>query len=129
VVYNHNDFYGNRAWHGGYYNGGYHDGYGYHNAYDRAAADYRGTANRVEGLNRTVAPGFEGERALDANSWARADDAFRSSNAFSGFGDRFGGSGWQSRADSFRGWGSMRGSGFSGGRFGGGRFGGGRFRR
>jgi Protein of unknown function (DUF3300) len=129
VVYNHNDFYGNRAWHGGYYNGGYHDGYGYHNAYDRAAADYRGTANRVEGLNRTVAPGFEGERALDANSWARANDAFRSSNAFSGFGDRFGGSGWQSRADSFRGWGSMRASGFSGGRFGGGRFGGGRFRR
>jgi hypothetical protein len=129
VVYNHNDFYGNRAWHGGYYNGGYHDGYGYHNAYDRAAADYRGTANRVEGLNRTVAPGFEGERALDRNSWARADDAFRNSTAFSGFGDRFGGSGWQSRADSFRGWGSMRASGFSGGRFGGGRFGGGRFRR
>ena len=129
VAYNHNDFYGNRAWHGGYYNGGYHDGYGYHNAYDRAAADYRGTANRVEGLNRTVAPGFEGERALDANSWARADDAFRNSTAFSGFGDRFGGSGWQSRADSLRGWGSMRGSGFSGGRFGGGRFGGGGFRR
>lgn len=129
VAYNHNDFYGNRAWHGGYYNGGYHDGYGYHNAYDRAAADYRGTANRVEGLNRTVAPGFEGERALDANSWARADDAFRNSTAFSGFGDRFGGSGWQSRADSLRGWGSMRAGGFSGGRFGGGRFGGGGFRR
>ena len=129
VAYNHNDFYGNRAWHGGYYNGGYHDGYGYHNAYDRAAADYRGTANRVEGLNRTVAPGFEGERALDRNSWARADDAFRNSTAFSGFGDRFGGSGWQSRADSFRGWGSMRAGGFSGGRFGGGRFGGGGFRR
>ena len=129
VVYNHNDFYGNRAWHGGYYNGGYHDGYGYHNAYNRPAADYRGTANRVEGLNRTVAPGFEGERALDRNSWARADDSFRNSTAFSGFGDRFGGSGWQSRADSFRGWGSMRASGFSGGRFSGGRFGGGRFRR
>ena len=129
VEYNHNDFYGNRAWHGGYYNGSYHDGYGYHNAYDRAAPDYRGTANRVEGLNRTVAPGFEGERALDRNSWARADDSFRNSTAFSGFGDRFGGSGWQSRADSFRGWGSMRASGFSGGRFSGGRFGGGRFRR
>ena len=33
VVYNHNNFYGNAAWHGGYYNGGYHAGY--HNAYNR----------------------------------------------------------------------------------------------
>src|SRR5215472_9382725 len=32
VVYNHNDFYGNPAWHGGYYNGGYHP---YNNAYNR----------------------------------------------------------------------------------------------
>jgi uncharacterized membrane protein YgcG len=122
VVYNHNNFYGNAAWHGGYYNGAYHYGYGYHNAYDRAAASYRGYASRAEDWNR----GFEGERTMHANSWAHADNAFRNSNAFSGFGDRFGG-GWQSRAESLRGWGSMRAGGFSGGRFGGGRFGGGGF--
>ena len=39
VVYNHNNFYGNTAWHGGYYNGGYHDGYGYHNAYNRTTVN------------------------------------------------------------------------------------------
>jgi hypothetical protein len=125
VVYNHNNFYGNTAWHGGYYNGAYHDGYGYHNAYDRAAASRAGYAGRAAELDR----GFEGDRAMGANSWAHADDAFRRSNAFSGFGDRSGGfGGWQSRADSFRGWGSMHGGGFFGGRFGGGRFGGGGFR-
>ncbi len=118
VVYNHNSFYGNSAWHGGYYNGGYRDGYGYHTAFDRAAAtNYRGTASRAEDVNR----------AWGANSWAHADKAFRSSDAFSGLGDRFGGGGWESRAQSFRGWGSMRAGGFGGGRFGGGRFGGGHF--
>jgi Protein of unknown function (DUF3300) len=122
VVYNHNNFYGNPAWHGGYYNGAYHDGYGYRNAYARAAANDRGYANRAADR------GFEGNRALSSNSWARADNAFRSSDAFSGLGDRFGrGGGWESRADSFRGWGSMRAGGFGGGRFGGGRFGGGHF--
>jgi uncharacterized membrane protein YgcG len=123
VVYNHNNFYGNSAWHGGYYNGAYHSGYGYHNAYDRSAAGYRGYAARTDNWNR----GFEGDRTMSANSWAHADNAFRGSNAFSDFGNRFGG-GWQSRAESFRGWGSMRGGGFSGGRFGGGHFGGGGFR-
>jgi hypothetical protein len=122
VVYNHNNFYGNPAWHGGYYNGAYHDGYGYHNAYDRAAS-YRGYANRAADWNR----GFEGDRTMAANSWAHADNEFRSSNAFSGLGNRWGGGGWQSRAESFRGWGSMRAGGFLGGRFGGDRFGGGGF--
>jgi len=51
--------------------------------------------------------------------------AHSTSNAFSGLGDRFGGlGGGSSRAASFRGWGSVRSSGFSGGRFGGGHFGG-----
>jgi hypothetical protein len=109
VVYNHNNFYGNPAWHGGYYNGAYHDGYA-----NRAAQDW----------NRS----FEGARTMPANSWAHADNALRSSNAFSGFGNRFAGGGWQSRAESFRGWGSMRAGGFFGGRFGGGHFGGGGFR-
>ena len=126
VAYNHYAFYGNTAWHGGYYNGSYHDGYGYHNAYDRVEADsYKGSANRVENFNREEARNF---KAGSADSWARDDRAFGRSNAFSGFGDRFGGfGGWASRANSFRGWGSMRAGGFGGGRFGGGGFGGGGF--
>ena len=129
VVYNHNNFYGNTAWHGGYYNGGYHDGYGYHNDYNKTTVNnYHGSASRVNNLNR------EDDRNLDANrvgSWSHDESAFGRSNAFSGLGDRFGGlGGWSSRADSFRGWGSMRAGGFGGGRFGGGfhGFGGGGFR-
>ncbi len=126
VVYNHNDFYGNAAWHGGYYHGGYHDGYGSHTAYNRAEADrLTGSANRVDNANREAARNLDASRA---DSWAHDDRSFGRSNAFSGFGDRFGGSGgWASRANSFRGWGSMRAGGFSGGRFGGGGFGGGHF--
>jgi hypothetical protein len=123
VVYNRNNFYGNTAWHGGYYNGGYHDGYGYHNAYNRTTVNnFQGSANRVNNFNR------EDFNANHANSWAHDDSAFGRSNAFSGLGDHSGGfGGWASRADSFRGWGSMRAGGFGGGRFGGGGFGGGRF--
>ena len=126
VVYNHNNFYGNAAWHGGYYNGGYHDGYGYHNAYNKTTVNnFNGSANRINNFNRdetgTSMP-------IVPNSWAHDDSAFGRSNAFSGLGDRFGGfGGWASRADSFRGWGSMRAGGFGGGRFGGGGFGGGGF--
>jgi hypothetical protein len=129
VVYNHNNFYGNSAWHGGYYNGGYHNGYGYRNDWDRSALQNHGYANRAEGWNHheNWNRNLSADRGLNSNSWGRADNTFRKSNAFSGFGDRFGGGGWASRADSFRGWGSMRGSGFLGGRFGGGGFGGGRF--
>jgi hypothetical protein len=123
VVYNHNNFYGNSAWHGGYYNGAYHHGYGYANAYDRSALENRGFASRAESWNQDE----NLDRRLNSDSWAHADSAFRNSNAFSGFDDRSGG-GWASRADSFRGWGSMRSSGFFGGRFGGGHFGGGGFR-
>lgn len=128
VVYNHNDFYGNSAWHGGYYNGGYHDASDYRNAYDRSAVENRGYANRAAGLDRNgnLIRGAA-DRSWNDSSWAHADNAFRSSNAFSGFGDRFGGGRWASRADSFRGWGSMRAGGFFGGRFGGGGFGGGHF--
>ena len=124
VTYNHNNFYGNRAWHGGYYNGAYHDGYG--NAYDRSALEARGSANRAVGHNENWNRSLASDRGWNSNSWAHADSAFRRSNAFSGFGDHFGG-GWASRASSFRGWGSMRAGGFSGGRFGGGGFGGGHF--
>ena len=128
VVYNHNNFYGNTAWHGGYYNGGYHDGYGYHNSYNKTTLNnYHGSASRINNFNH------EDDRNFDANragSWSHDESAFGRSNAFSGLGDRFGGlGGWSSRADSFRGWGSMRTGGFGGGRFGGGfgGFGGGGF--
>ena len=128
VVYNHSDFYGNAAWHGGYYNGAYHDSYGYHsassNVYNRAEAN-NFSANRLDNLNREETRNFS---ASHADSWAHNDQAFGKSSAFSGFGDRFGGSAsWASRANSFRGWGSLRAGGFSGGRFGGGGFGGGHF--
>jgi hypothetical protein len=133
VAYNHNNFYGNAAWHGGYYNGAYHNGYGYHNAYDRRSLENSGFANRAEKWNRDEnwnrdLSGFDHDRGLNPNTWAHADNLFRNSNAFSDFGDRFAGGGWASRASSFRGWGSMRHGGFFGGRFGGGGFGGGRFR-
>jgi uncharacterized protein DUF3300 len=123
VVYNHNNFYGNPAWHGGYYNGALRDGYGYDNPYTRAIANDRGFANREQDLNRMENRNLASKPEM--GSWAHANDSFRGLNAFGGFGDRFGG--WQSRAESFRGWGSMRAGGFGGGRFGGGRFGGGRF--
>jgi hypothetical protein len=122
VAYNHGAFYGNTAWHGGYYSGGYHagyghGGYGYHNAYNKTT---------VNNFNRADTHNVNADRS---NSWAHDESSFGRSNAFSGLGDRFGGSGgWASRADSFRGWGSMRAGGFGGGRFGGGGFGGGGFR-
>lgn len=116
VVYNHNNFYGNAAWHGGYYQGGYHAGYGYHNAYTR---------NVENNFSQDEARSLNASRT---NSWAHDESTLGRSNAFSGLSDRGGAGGWSSRADSFRGWGSMRGGGFSGGRFGGfGGFGGGHF--
>jgi hypothetical protein len=74
VIYNHNNFYGNSAWHGGYYNGGYHDGYGYHSAYNRTEADaFRGSANRVNNFNREESRNFNTNRA---DSWAHDDSGF-----------------------------------------------------
>jgi Protein of unknown function (DUF3300) len=137
VVYNHNTFYGNSAWHGGYYNGGYHNGYGYNNAYNRtnAANNYRGggnTYNRNVNVNNQSAQNFKASHPSASNSWAHNDSGLGKSNAFTGMSGHSGGfggfGGWSSRAESGRGWGSMRASGFSGGRFGGGGFGGGGFR-
>jgi hypothetical protein len=122
VAYNHAAFYGNTAWHRGYYSGyDSRDSGAYRGAYNRAA-DF----NRHANLNRNLAA----DRSFGSDSWAHDDGKFDRSNAFSGLGGHFGGfggGGWASRSDSFRGWGSMRASGFGGGRFGGGGFGGGRF--
>jgi len=141
VVYNHNSFYGNTAWHGGYYNGGYHNSYGYNNGYNRANVGnvnranvgntYRGGDNTI---NRNVTGNtvnVNGDRSAASSAWH--DNGFGGGtgafNGLSNHSDGFGGlGGWSSRAASNRGWGSMRSSGFSGGRFGGGAFGGGGFR-
>ena len=151
VVYNHNAFYGNTAWHGGYvggyhpygYDGGYHPYGNYNrNEFNRNVSgnEFNRSVNRnVSGntvnVNRTGA--FSDNHFSDANSWAQHANLAGRSNAFSGLsghGGDFGGAsgggfgGWSSRADSARGWGSMRSSGFSGfhsfGGFGGGGFGG-----
>jgi hypothetical protein len=123
VVYNHNTFIGNTAWHGGYA-GGYHpyryDG-GYHPYGDEAfnRNDFnRNELNRDE-FNRDSFQNFQSNHFSDANSWAHHDNWAGRSTAFSGLGGHSGGfgggfGGWSSRADSFRGWGSMRASGFGG---------------
>ena len=125
VLYNHNAFYGNTAWHGGYA-GGYHP-YGYDGGYHPYGNYNRNEFNRnVSGneFNRNVsgntvninrAGAFSNNHFSDANSWAQHNNWAGRSNAFSGLsahGGDFGG--WSSRADSARGWGSMRSSGFSG---------------
>ena len=123
VAYNHTAFYGNNAWHGGYYSGYEGRGaFGHFNAYNSAA-----DLNRAANLNRN----FDADRSLGVNSWWHDTGRFDRTNVFSGMSGHFGGfgdrGGWASRADSFRGWRSMRAGGFRGGRFGGGGFGGGHF--
>jgi len=143
VVYHGGAYYGNTAWHGGYYNGGYHSSYGYgssyNNAYNRAYAqnsynNYKNNGNTYNkntvNVNKQSAQNFNSDHSSAANSWAQHDSGnWSKSGAFSGMSGHsggFGGSGgWSSRAESSRGWGSMGSSGFSGGRFGGGRAGGG----
>src|SRR5215471_10180174 len=95
VLYNHNAFYGNAAWHGGYA-GGYHPyGYdgGYHpygndalnrqynrnefnrNEFNRNVTGTTGTINRAGALGNS--------HFGDANSWAQHDNWAGRSNAFS----------------------------------------------
>jgi hypothetical protein len=153
VVYHGGAYYGNSAWHGGYYNDSYHGGYGYNNAYAKTGNNYNNyngskTANsynknsgnsynkNVSGNTVNVNTGNQNANANHSsasNSWAQHDGgAAGKSNAFSGMSGHSGGfgdsGGWASRASSGRGWGSMGSSGFGGGRFGGGGFGGGGFR-
>jgi len=166
VLYNHNAFYGNTAWHGGYaggyhpygYDGGYHP-YGNDGSFNRnnfnsgnfnrndvnqgnfnrndvnsgnfnrnASGNFdRNVSGNTVNVNRSGA--FSNNHFADANSWAQHNNWAGRSNAFSGLSGHGGGfGGWSSRADSARGWGSMRSSGFSNfhsfGGFGGGGFGG-----
>src|SRR5271163_2069725 len=116
VVYHGGAYYGNSAWHGGYYNGGYHNGYGYNNAYNHSntSNSYKGgnTYNNVN-ANHKSAQNFNSDRSSGSNSWAQ-HSSDEKSNAFSGMSGHSGGmggsggGGWSSRAESNRGWGSMR---------------------
>jgi len=146
VVYHGGGYYGNAGWHGGYYNGGYHNSYGYgnsFNSYNRTNLNNysRNTGNtysrNVSG--NTVNVNRPSSESFGSNSWANRSSSGSHSDAWSGMSGHSGGfgdnGGWSSRAESSRGWGSMRSSGFGGGRwgggggFGGGRWGGGGFRR
>jgi Protein of unknown function (DUF3300) len=149
VVYHGGAYYGNTAWHGGYYNDGYHSSYGYNNAYNNA---YKNNGNSYNNYNRSATQNsynkasgntynknvsgntvnVNNNHSSASNSWAQHDSGSAGkSSAFSGMSGHSGGfgssSGWSSRAESSRGWGSMASSGFGGGRFGGGGFGGGGF--
>src|SRR6516164_1960481 len=147
VVYHGGAYYGNAGWHGGYYNSGYHPSYGYSNSFNRANYNKNSFNKNISGntvnVSRSGSQNFNqdrsslnADRSSGGSSWAHGSGDSHSS-AFSGMSGHSGGfgdsGGWASRADSSRGWGSMRSSGFGGGRFGGfggggfGGFGGGRF--
>jgi hypothetical protein len=73
----------------------------------------RNVSGNTVNINRAGA--FSDNHFSDANSWAQHNNFAGRSNAFSGLDAHSGGfGGWSSRADSARGWGSMRSSGFSG---------------
>jgi hypothetical protein len=118
VNFNHNTFYGNTAWHGGYaggdhpysYDGGYHP-YGNEARNDLNRSDLN--RNKAD-FNRSSVQNFDASHFSDADSWAHHDNFASRQTAFSGFGHHGGFGGWASRADSSRGWGSMHAGGFGG---------------
>lgn len=217
VVYHGGSYPPNPAWHGGYYNGGYHGSYGYSNSYSHPGGyntynsatnsythdAYNNQTHSVDqstynpatksysqsGYNSSTGVSKNGSTTYNSsthtattsttysdpnrpgsssytkdtstaynpstrsttttnsysnsahpssggsNSWAQSG-GISHSDAYSGMSGHSGGygnsGGWSSNAESSRGWGSMRSSGYSGGRFGGGaggRSGGGGFRR
>jgi uncharacterized membrane protein YgcG len=132
VVYHGGAYYGNAGWHGGYYNSSYHNGNNYYNhsnynSYNRNSGNTynRNVSGNTVNVNKPSSQSFNSSHDSSANSWAQHSSDSSHSSAFGGS------DGWSSRSDSNRGWGSMKSSGFSGGRFGGGGggFGGGGFRR
>jgi hypothetical protein len=133
-------YYGNAAWHGGYYNYGYHPNYnsGYqhygNNNYNRYGNNSYNRNTNISGNTVNVNRGNTGaSNSWDKSGWSNSDaargwgsqDTGSRSTAFSGYGDHsgssFGSGGWADRSASSRGWGSRGG----GGGWGGGRFGGG----
>ena len=152
VYYHGGAYYGNAAWHGGYYgdsyNNAYHNNYnggynsnGYHANNYNSGYNRTGQNNYTHNTNvsgNTVNVNRDGTGAADkSGGWGSsaasrgwgdsASGAGRGSTAFSGFGDRGSGGGWGDRSASSRGWGSRGGGGGWGG--GGRSFGGGGFGR
>jgi hypothetical protein len=146
VYYHGGAYYGNSAWHGGYYGGGYYNN-GYHNNnynnynhsnYNNSGHNNYNSGNRtnvsgntvnVNNVNRSKSSSLaQGDKsggwdsASSSHGWGQSG----SSRGASAFGGSSGG-GWQSRTSSARGWGSSGGGGGWGGRSSGGGFGGGSF--
>src|SRR5271165_6725096 len=142
VYYHGGAYYGNSAWHGGYYGDSYHNAYNnaYHNNYNHGynssgyhANNYSHNTNvsgntvNVNNANRQSASADRSNYSDASRGWGQSGSG-RGSTAFSGFGDHGsgGGGGWGDRSASSRGWGSRGGGGGWGG--GGRSFGGGGFR-
>jgi hypothetical protein len=148
VYYHGGAYYGNSAWHGGYYGGGYNNAYhgNYNNAYHNTNYNnssyhnnnYNHNTNisgNTVNVNRSGASSFSGDKSggwgnsASSHGWGQSASG-RGSTAFSGFGGGGSGGGWQSRSSSARGWGSRGGGGgWGGGSAGGGFRGGGGGRR
>jgi Protein of unknown function (DUF3300) len=137
VVYHGGSYYGNAAWHGGYYGGYNNNGFrsNYNNGYQHYGNNNFSRNTNVSG--NTVNFNQAHTNSLDKSGWANSDAAHgwgssnsgKNSTAFSGWGSHsgsdFGSGGWANRSASSRGWGSRGG----GGGWGGGGFRGGGFRR
>ena len=157
VYYGAHPYYGNSAWHGGYYGNGYDNANHYNNGYNssgyHANTNYNhgynssghhandlsrntnvsGHTVNVNNANRQNAGADRSNYSDASRGWGQSGSG-RGATAFSGFGDRGsgGGGGWGDRSASSRGWGSRGGGGGWGGGgrgFGGGGFRGGGFRR
>ena len=145
VYYHGGAYYGNSAWHGGYYGGGYNYNNSYHNNnynnynhsnYNNSGHNYNNSGHNTNisgntvNVNRSAASSSSfGDKSGGWDSAASShgfgqSGAGRGSTAFSGASS----GGWQSRTSSARGWGSSGGGGGWGGRSSGG-FGGGGFSR
>ena len=152
VYYGAHPYYGNSAWHGGYYGNGYDNANHYNNGYN--SSGYHANSNYNHGYNssgyhannyshntnvsgntvnvnnankQTASADRSAASSASSRGWGQSGSGSgRGSTAFSGFGDHGsgGGGGWGDRSASSRGWGSRGGGG--GGWGGGGRsFGGG----
>jgi hypothetical protein len=138
VFYHGGAYYGNSAWHGGYYGGGYNYNNSYHNNnYNNYQHNNYNSGNRTNISGNTIninrgAPGSSSfgqgnksggwDSAAASRGWGQSG-AGGGATAFSGASG-----GWQSRSSSARGWGSSGGGGGWGPRSSGG-FGGGGFSR
>ena len=151
VYYGAHPYYGNSAWHGGYYGNGYDNANHYSNGYNssgyHADSNYNhgynssgyhannyshntnvsGNTVNMNTANRQNASADRSDASASSRGWGQSGGG-RGSTAFSGFGDHGsgGGGGWGDRSASSRGWGSRGGGGGWGG--GGRSFGGGGFR-